>query len=161
MTADFERAQVYAAEVAAFDGTDLEDVVGFDTVARAITEVLDGDWWPGTAVAVRAMRADARSSNARCGDGQHTTISIAATQATIATGAHELAHALAGVDAGHGPRYRRAHLDVVSAITNRTRSTGRGDVHVEQLRHAYAAAGLTIGVRDWPAPPAPGSAIAL
>ena len=160
MTADRDRAQVYAAEIAAFDGTDLEAVVGFDAVAAAIDDVVTGDWWPGSVVKVREMRADARSSNARCGDGEHTTISIAAPQATIATAAHELAHALVGIDAGHGPRYRCAHLDAVAAITNRTRSTGRGDVHVEQLRAAYAAAGLTIATRDWP-PPNPGAAIAL
>ena len=161
MSADQDRAQVYAAELSAFDGTDLEAVVDIAELAAAIDDIVDGDWWCGPAVTVRAARCDARSSSARCGDGDSTTISIAPPQATLATAAHELAHALAGVAAGHGARYRRAHLDVVSAITNRDRSTGRGDLHVAQLSAAYRAAGLAIGDRDWPAPPSPGQAIAL
>lgn len=161
MSADRERAQVYAAELAAFDGTDLETVIGIDSVAAAIDGVLHGSWWPGPQVNVRATRRDARSSSARCGDGNGTTISIAPPQATLATAAHELAHALAGVAAGHGVRFRQAHLDVVSVITNRNRASGRGDLHVDQLRAAYAAAGLAATGRDWPEPPSAGTAIAL
>lgn len=161
MSVDRDRAQVYAAERAAFDGTDLESVVAFADVSGAIGEVLAGDWWPGPEVKVRSARSDALSSNARCSDGDRTTISIASPQSTLATAAHELAHALAGVTAGHGARYRSAHLDVVSAITNRRRSTGRGDLHVDQLRAAYEAAGLDVGARDWPAPPSGSSPIAL
>ncbi|WP_040495481.1 hypothetical protein [Ilumatobacter nonamiensis] len=164
MAADRDRAQVYAAELSAFDGTDMEAVVGRDAVARAIERVLNGPWWPGGSVSVRSMRSDARSSVARCsgGDGAGVIdIGISEAQATLATGAHELAHALAGIDHGHDAVFRRAHLDVVSVITNTDRATGRGRLHVDQLRQAYAAAGLATGERAWPEPPQTGGAIAL
>ena len=162
-TNDRERAQVYAAELAAFDGTDLEAVVGIDAVAEAVRSVARADWWPHGDIAVREMRADARSSVTRCSsdDGSVVDIGIARPQATIATGAHELAHALAGVAHGHDAVFRRAHLDVVQAITNLDRLRGRGAVHVEQLVHAYAAAGLVVGERTWTPPPTSGGAIAL
>jgi hypothetical protein len=161
--ADRERAQVYAAEVTAFDGTDLEIVVGVGAVADAVRSVVRSGWWPNGDVPVREMRASARSSVTRCStwDGAVVDIGIATSQATIATGAHELAHALAGVAHGHDALFRRAHVDVVQAITNLDRLRGRGTVHVEQLESAYAAAGLVIGERTWPAPPRSGGAIAL
>jgi len=163
MSVDRERAQVYAAEVAAFDGTDLERVVGVDLVRRAIEATVAGEWWPGGVVVVRATRADARSSATHCslGDGSAATIAIAAPQATIATGAHELAHALAGVARGHDAVYRRACLDVLQVMSNLDRLNGRGMLHVDQLADAYANADLAVGARMWPAPPSVGDAIAL
>jgi hypothetical protein len=163
MTPDADRRQVYAAELAAFDGTDLESVVGFDTVRQAIDSVVAGEWWSGPSVLVKASRGDAHSSVTRCGpgDGAVPEIRIAPPQATIATGAHELAHALAGVAHGHDRVFRRAHLDVVQAMTNLNRIDGRGLVHVAQLEGAYSAVSLTVGARAWPAPPKPGGAIAL
>ncbi len=162
MTPDRERSQVYAAEVAAFDGTDLEEVLDVDRVLGLIDALTAGAWWPGGVVESRAARSDARSSATHCGfDASVASIRIAAPQATVATAAHELAHALAGVAHGHGARYRRAHLDVVQVITNLERPTGRGTLHVAQLASAYAAAGLDVGDRNWPAPPEPGGAIAL
>ncbi|MEP1124492.1 MAG: hypothetical protein ABJH68_11450 [Ilumatobacter sp.] len=160
---DRERAQVYAAELAAFDGTDLEEVIGVDRAVALIRSVTVRRWWPVGAVQARAARADARSSATRCGleDGSVASIAIAAPQATVATAAHELAHALAGVAHGHDARYRRAHLDVVQAITNVDRTSGRGMIHVAQLASAYADAGLDVGDRVWPAPPDVGGAIAL
>lgn len=162
-SADRERAQVYAAELAAFDGTDLEAVVGFEVVVDAVRSVVGARWWPHDEITVREMRSDAKSSVTRCaGDGEVTIdIGIAGPQATIATGAHELAHALAGVGHGHDDVFRRAHLDVVQAITNRDRLTAQGAVHVEQLARAYEAAGLTVGKRTWTPPPKLGGAIAL
>lgn len=163
MATDRDRAQVYAAESAAFDGTDLEEVIEVDRVLAVMRIVTAGGWWPGGPVGSRAARSDARSSATRCGleDGSVASITIAGAQATIATAAHELAHALAGVAHGHDARYRRAHLDVVKAITNVDRVSGRGMLHVDQLAVAYAAAGLDIGDRDWPSPPQRGGAIAL
>lgn len=163
MTADRDRAQVYAAELAAFDGTDIERVVGVDAVVGAIEAVVAGEWWPGGAVNVRAARSDARSSATRCSldGGSVSTITIAAPQATIATAAHELAHALLGAQHGHGASYRRAYLDVLGEMTNLDRVNGRGAVHVDQLRAAFAAARLEVGDRMWPEPPRPGGAIAL
>ncbi len=163
MTPDRERAQVYAAELAAFDGTDLEAVIGIEAVADAVRSVVQMPWWPRGEIVVREMRADARSSVTRCSadDGSVLDIGIARPQATIATGAHELAHGLAGVAHGHDALFRRAHLDVVSAMTNLDRLTGRGLVHVDQLQRSYVAAGLRVGERTWPEPPTPGGAIAL
>lgn len=163
MTSDRERAQVYSAELAAFGGTDLETVVGVDAVADAVRTVVRAGWWPRGEIAVREMRSGARSSVTRCSldDGSVVDVGIARPQATLATGAHELAHALAGVACGHDAIFRRAHLDVVLAMTNLDRLTGRGAAHVEQLELAYRAAGLAIGERTWPAPPEPGGAIAL
>ncbi len=163
VAADLDRAQVYAAELAAFDGTDLEEVIDVDAVLGAIRKVIAREWWPGGHVTAKAARSDARSSSTRCGieDGSVASITIAEPQATIATAAHELAHALAGVTHGHDARYRRAHLDVIQVITNVDRMSGRGTVHVAQLSNAYADAGLVIGDRDWREPPAAGGAIAL
>lgn len=162
---DRERAQVYAAEIAAFDGTDLEHVVSVDIVARLIDRVVRHAWWPGGSVTTRPMRSDARSSVTRCvvdgPAGGAVQIGISSTQATAATAAHELAHAVAGVDHGHDATFRRAHLDVVSVMTNVDRAGGRGALHVDQLRRAYDSAGLVVGGRAWPAPPEPGGAIVL
>jgi len=153
---DVDRAMVYAAEVAAFDGTDLEDVIGFARVASLLASVIEGPWWPGPIVDVRRARSDARSSSTRCAvslTGAITVIRLADAQTTVATGAHELAHALAGVDAGHGPRFRTAYLDVVAVVTNFELTDRRRSLHVDQLAAAYAGADLAIGGRRWPAPP--------
>ena len=63
---------------------------------------------------------------------------------TPATLIHELAHVLAGVDAGHGELFRRAHVDVASFAFGSDR--GRW------LEAAYAGAGLSLGTRRWPQP---------
>ena len=57
---------------------------------------------------------------------------------------HELAHALAGVTAGHDGWFRAAHIDVVALLA--------GAGAADDLARAYAAAGLTIGDRRWPSP---------
>ncbi len=160
---DRDRSQVYAAELAAFDGTDLEDVIGVEQILALMWSVVEGEWWPGGVVVSKPARSDARSSSTRCGleEGSAASITIAEPQSTIATAAHELAHALAGVVHGHDDLYRRAHLDVVQVITNVDRIAGRGTVHVDQLVRAYASAGLVVGERVWPAPPPVGGAIAL
>lgn len=161
--ADLDRGQVYAAELAAFDGTDLEHVVPFEVVERRLRAVIGGAWWPGGDVSVRPSRSTAHSSVTRCAldAGSVAEISIAGPQSTVATAAHELAHALAGVTHGHDARFRRAHVDVVQVMTNLDRLAGRGMLHVDQLRCAYEAAGLEVGERSWVAPPEVGGAIAL
>jgi hypothetical protein len=159
---DCGRAEIYAAEAAAFEGTDLERLLPFDDVAAAIAGVSEGAWWPGDAVRVVAARRDARSSSARRVDGTTTVIRLSGEQLTIATAAHELAHALAGPALGHSPVFLAAYLDVLAVITNLDSCDRRGDLHVRQLRDAVAAAGLVVGVRRWPAPPeSTGTAIAL
>jgi hypothetical protein len=159
---DRDRAAVYAAEAAAFAGTDLEQVRPIADVLGLIELVSETDWWPASiVVTARPARSDARSSSTRPGE-----IRIARPQATIATAAHELGHALAGVGAGHGPRYRAAVLDCVQMMTNvpldvaarAGRSGGvpglrRGTVHVAQLTAAFDAFGVPAGARDWAPPP--------
>lgn len=159
---DCGRSEVYAAEAAAFDGTDLELVRSFDEVSSVIAAVVEGHWWPGTPVRVVAARRDAASSSAREHADASTMIRLAAEQTTIATAAHELAHALAGPGAGHSPVFLAAYLDVVAVVTNLDFRDRRHWLHVDQLRNALAAAGLVVGARAWPPPPeASGTAIAL
>jgi hypothetical protein len=159
---DCGRAEVYAAEAAAFDGTDLELVRSFGEVSSAIAAVVEGPWWPGTPVRVVAARRDAASSSARERADSSTVIRLAADQTTIATAAHELAHALAGPGAGHSPVFLAAYLDVVAVVTNLDSRDRRHRLHVDQLRDALGAAGLAVGARTWPPPPeASGTAIAL
>jgi len=153
---DNERAALYSAELAAFDGTDLEAIIGQEFIAAGIQQVTTGEWWPGPAIEVRPARANSRSSSTCCdvevGAGTAAIIRLVPEQATIATAAHELAHALAGVAAGHGPVFRRAYLDVVAVITNLDSTDRRHDLHVSQLREALTTRGLRVGDRKWVAP---------
>jgi hypothetical protein len=167
--ADRERTAVYVAEQMAFDGTDLERVLDVGTVGALVAGITGGNWWPAGRVGLRRPRADARSSSCTWGPDA-PVVAIAAGQATVATIAHELAHALAGADAGHGPTFRRALLDVVQVATNLDDSTvrsgpidlrRRGRLHVDQLSDALGAAGLGVGDRAWPPPPDVGGSIAL
>jgi hypothetical protein len=157
---DNERTALYAAELAAFDGTDLEIELGYDAVVRRILTVTAGEWWAGPSIEVRRARADARASSTRCtvdaADGVTAIIRLAHEQTTVATAAHELAHALAGVAAGHGPVFRRAYIDVVAVITNLDSTDRRRDVHTDQLAEAFAARNLKVGNRQWAAPPVEG-----
>lgn len=150
---DAGRAEVYAAEAAAFEGTDLDSVRPFAEVAGAIEAVVGGVWWPAIPVHVVAARRDAGSSSARRIEGETTVIRLAAAQTTIATAAHELAHALAGPAAGHSGVFLAAYLDVVAVITNIDSRDRRHHLHVDQLREAFDGAGLTAGRRQWPEPP--------
>jgi len=94
----------------------------------------------------------ARASTARCGEAG-STIRLATGQLTIATAAHELAHALAGPGAGHSPLFLAAYLDVIVMITNRDGSDRRRMLHAEQLFAALQAARLQVAPRRWPPPP--------
>ncbi|MET0910414.1 MAG: hypothetical protein ABWZ99_13185 [Ilumatobacteraceae bacterium] len=161
---DIGRAAVYACEIAAFDGTDLEAVQPFDDVAELIGRVTSGPWWPGPIVRVEVARRGAVSSGAHgpVGGGGSVTVRLAPGQATTATAAHELAHALAGVGHGHDPLYRCAYLDVIRVITNIDPTDRRGDIHVRQLADAFASAGLSVAERRWPSPdPSVGGPIVL
>lgn len=162
---DPDHSAVYAAELAAFDGTDLEEIQPFEMIQGALERVVSGPWWPGGVVDVRQARSDASSSTTRCAvrtQGSAATIRLSAPQMTLATAAHELAHALAGAGRGHDAVYRRAYLDVVRVITNLDTTDRRHDTHVSQLADAFARAGLLVGERAWQAPPdAIGGAFAL
>jgi hypothetical protein len=150
---DRGRTEVYAAELAAYEGTDLEAVVALDELIESAHRITTAPWWPpGREVTVRPARRDARSSTTRWRGT--IVIRVAAEQATPATLVHELAHVLAGASAGHGPSFRRAHVDLASAEF--------GPARGEWLASAYRAAGLSFGERTWVPPPiGPASAIAL
>jgi hypothetical protein len=143
---DRGREAVYAAEEAAFGGTDLDDPRPLAELrARAMT-VVGGDWWAaagGPPVDVVAARVDARSSTAR-GRGRGAVIRLAEAQFDTATVAHELAHVLAGIDRGHDERFRAAHVDVVAVLS--------GSRAAASLAGSYRTFGLTIGPRPWPPP---------
>lgn len=158
-----DHVALYAAEADAFEGTDLESTRPIDELQQLAGRLVDSPWWPGPPVEVTPTRRDARSSSARCveaagrPDGRLVQIRLAEPQWTTATVAHELAHALAGTDAGHGAGYRVAYLDVVAVLTNLDPTDRRRGLHVDQLRSAFDAHGLTVGQRRWPEPPAASS----
>lgn len=165
---DANHEALYAAELAAFDGTDLEQVRPFAAIAALLQQVVGGPWWPAGEVEVRRARVDAGSSSTRCSGGEvgaavaRATISLAGPQMTVATAAHELAHVLAGAGCGHDAVYRRAYIDTVRVMTNLDPTDRRMGLHVEQLSAAFRAAGLGVGERSWPAPTeGTGSAFAL
>ena len=161
-TGDHGRTAVYEAEKAAFLGTDLEVDIGLASAVDLAKEIVSSTWWPGPPVTPRAARRDAGSSSSRSGTARaDVVIRIAAGQATRATVAHELAHALAGVRRGHDEVYRRAYLDVIRVLTNLNPSDRRHDLHVDQLSDAFRAFDLEVGERRWPEPTGFGGPIAL
>lgn len=137
-----------AAEEAAFGGTGADAPLPWSELVTRGRAMTAGPWWAaamGPVVELRATRAHARTSSAidstASGD---VMIRISAEQRTVATLAHELAHALAGVASGHGERFRAAHVDVVTALA--------GDQLAAHLHAAYHGFGLVVGERSWPAP---------
>jgi len=74
-------------------------VVGVEACAGVADLVTSSAWWPGPSVEVRVARSDARSSTAGAigTRARSVVIRLAAAQCTVATVAHELAHALAGI----------------------------------------------------------------
>ena len=149
-TADVGREAVYAAEIAAFEGTSYESRSPFDDLVEIADRVSSAMWWPHDPITVVAARADARSSSTRQRSGDAPVIRLAAPQTTPATVVHEIAHVLAGVGEGHGEVFRRAHVDVVAFAF--------GGDEADWLAAAYVACGLALGHRAWPAPPPAGGA---
>jgi hypothetical protein len=143
---DCGREAVYAAEEAAFGGTDLEERRPLADLRVWAATVVDGDWWSragGASVVVVAARTDARSSSARS-RGREAVIRLAEAQLDRATVAHELAHVLAAIDRGHDEVFRAAHVDVVAVLS--------GSAAAASLARSYGAFGLAIGPRTWPPP---------
>lgn len=156
MSVDRGRAAVYAAELAAFDGTAHESLVPLDALVELATTVTAASWWPHGPIKVRPARSDAESSTTRQRGSGRPVIRIAAPQSTPATIVHELAHVLAGLAEGHGPAFRRAHVDLAGFVF--------GPLEAGWLLDAYAAMGLAPGARAWSVPPlrrSAGGAIAL
>jgi hypothetical protein len=146
VTADIGRESVYAAEVAAFEGTNHEVVVPFGELVDLAHTVTAAPWWPRGDITIVPARTDARSSSARQRGSGSPVVRLAAPQMTAATVLHELAHVLAGVARGHDSVFRAAHVDLVGYSF--------GDEPAAWLTDAYAAMGLALGPRAWPTPPA-------
>ena len=147
MTADdIGRAATYAAEEDAFGGTDLDDESSLAALVATATTITTGEWWRACgapAVHVEAASTAAHSSSARS-TGPAVIVRLAGGQRTPGTLTHELAHALAGVAAGHDGVFRAAHVDVVALLA--------GAAVAADLLRAYAGAGLAVGDRRWPSP---------
>jgi len=126
---------VYAAEEAAFGGTVHDAPTRFEHLERLALLVMALPWWHGPVVPVVTARADARSSSARSTAGG-VEIRLAPPQWTPVTLTHELAHVLAGIDGGHGPEFRRAHVDIVAAAL--------GEEEAGWLLDAYLGFGLAV-----------------
>jgi hypothetical protein len=146
---DEGRTAVYAAEEAAFGGTDLDGARSLDELVAAGTALVTGPWWRtagGPDVRFAAARRDAASSSARVERAVRGSVEIrlAAGQRTTATLGHELAHALAGVARGHDATFRAAHVDVCALLGG-----GRA---ASMLAAAYAEGGVAPGARRWPSP---------
>ena len=141
---DVGREAVYAAEIAAFEGTAHESLVTFDELVAIAHGVASSEWWPHGPVTVVRARRDASSSSTRQQGSAAPVVRLAAPQMTPATLIHELAHVLAGLDAGHGPVFRRAHVDLAGHAL--------GADEADWLLDAYAAVGLQPGARRWPTP---------
>jgi hypothetical protein len=153
---DVGREAVYAAEIAAFEGTCHETLVEFESLVVLARTVIEAPWWPCGEIAIVRARRDAGSSSARQRGSGNPVVRLATPQMTAATLLHELAHVLAGLGSGHGGPFRRAHVDLVGYTL--------GDLEAGWLLDAYAAMGLEPGTRAWPAPPVRGDtagAIAL
>ncbi len=149
---DGERQRVYDAEDAAFLETSYAEGLGERGCRWLIERLTATPWWSeaagGVVPALRAARADSARSAAVVAAGRaEVRIGPGMDQAHVLS--HELAHLLAGADAGHGPWFRAAHLDLAT-IALGTHGAGR-------LAGAYGRAGLAIEDRRWPPPSDHGS----
>jgi hypothetical protein len=146
VTRDIGRASTYAAEEDAFGGTDLDAETSLEALVALAATITEGAWWRACGapmVRVEAASIAAHSSSARPA-GSAALVRLAAGQLTPGTLTHELAHALAGVTAGHDGRFRAAHVDVIAVLA--------GAAAADDLAGAYAAAGLAVHARRWAAP---------
>ena len=136
---------VYAAEDAAFGGTDFDDELDSRRLDDLVGGITNGEWWRSCRVAdveLRRARSDSTTSSARSSDNGCVVIRLATTSSS--TVSHELAHALAGVRCGHEATFRAAHVDVVTVLA--------GSVVAARLRQAYEDHGVPVGPRRWPPP---------
>jgi hypothetical protein len=145
---DAGRTAVYEAEDAVFGGTFLDEIRPLAELVRAAAEVTTGEWWSsagGPPVRVVAARRGAASSSARARSArEHVEVRLAGAQQDLATLAHELAHALAGVQHGHDGTFRAALVDVSALLADGSVSRA--------LEGAYRSLGVPAGQRRWPPP---------
>ena len=142
---DIGREAVYAAEIAAFEGTRYESVTSIDELLGDALLISSAEWWPRGEIEVVPARADASSSSTRQAGSSRPVVRLAAPQMTPATLIHEFAHVLAGVAHGHDEVFRRAHVDLAGYVF--------GDEPAAWLLDGYAAMRLQPGRRAWDAPP--------
>jgi len=153
---DSGRADVYAAEIAAFEATSYESIVPLHELVEVAELICEAPFWPHGRIDVVRARSDASSSSTRQRGEGRPVVRLAAPQMTPATLVHEFAHVLAGLGDGHGETFRRAHVDLAGYTF--------GDDEANWLLDAYVVTGLAPGARNWPAPPlrpGAGSPIAL
>lgn len=144
---DSDRSKVYEAEQHAFYGALSEERLSFNVVLAVAGRVLNTAWWQnhsGTPdVTVRRARADAASSSFRPMDA---TIRVADGQMTLATIAHELAHAFRP-HTGHTAEFRAAYIQLIRLIC--------GDEPAGYLREEFAARNLPVAAGSVPDAPTP------
>ena len=136
---------VYAAEDAAFGGTDFDGDLDSRRLDDLVAGITGGEWWRSCGVAdidLRRARSGSSTSSARSSATGCVVIRLASTSSS--TVSHELAHALAGVSCGHEATFRAAHVDVVTVLA--------GAVVGDRLLRAYDDYGVPIGPRRWPPP---------
>jgi hypothetical protein len=134
-----------AAEEMAFGGTDLDDLLGREVAERRIAQLTAGPWWRscGPTVIASAPRGGMRSSRTLDRPG-HVGIQLSDEQLNLATVAHELAHALAGIEHGHDATFRAAFVDVVAVLA--------GAASASMLGEAFDTMRAPAGNRQWPPP---------
>ncbi len=143
-------AAVSAAEEMAFGGTDLDDLLGREVAERRIAQLTAGPWWRscGPTVIASAPRGGMRSSRTWDRPG-HVGIQLSDEQLNLATVAHELAHALAGIEHGHDATFRAAFVDVVAVLAGAASASmlARGVRHDARPRREPTVAPTTSGRR--------------
>lgn len=144
---DTDRQRVYDAEDAAFLDTAYAERLGERGCRWLVERFVATPWWAATGGPVprlRAARADsARSTTVLRADGAELRIGPGMDQAHVLS--HELAHLLATPDAGHGPQYRAAHLDVAAVLLGRHGA--------DRLAERLTRWALDVPARQWPPPP--------
>jgi hypothetical protein len=142
---DRGRAAVAAAEDMAFGGTGLDVALDRAAVADALATITGGPWWVscGPRVTLAPPQGGTVSSSARA-RRDHVRIVFADGQLTLATVAHELAHALSGIAHGHDAVFRAALVDVTAVLA--------GPDAADDLAGSLRAMGVDPAVRTWPVP---------
>lgn len=143
---DSDRQRVYDAEDAAFLDTTYADRLGERGCRWLVERLVATPWWAaadGARPTVRAARSDSARSTTVVLEGRaELRIGPGMDQAHVLS--HELAHLLATPDAGHGPSYRTAHVDVATVLLGR-----HGAARLDERYRRWA---LAAGSRRWPPP---------
>lgn len=136
-----QKQDVYDAERFAFEGTPLADLQREENLIADYRRVLDSDWWSFGEVDIRRARADMVTAGGRA---SYRWVQTSAGRTHRYTVSHELAHVLhrrtfrtAG-DAGHGERFRRAHVITAASIF--------GHHYGWMLEDTYNRCGLAVAV---------------